>query len=170
MCLHAAGPVAGSVCRPEPADVDKVAASPSCALERLRKRPDFLFVAKGVKWVAPAFVLQARWRLDLESSAPRVGFTASRKVGGAVGRNLARRRLKEATRLTFPGKARCGTDYVLVARKATGGFDFQSILQDLDHALHMVHKRLDSRRQPERRAGTENSSGARPAQRKQQSQ
>jgi len=40
--------------------------------------------------------------------------------------------------------ARHGHDYVLIARKGTGEYSFQMILQDLDRAVHMVHKRIDA--------------------------
>lgn len=129
-------------------------------LRRLRKRSDFLSAAKGVKWVAPAFVLQAVRRMPPDRCGPRVGFTASRRVGGAVQRNFARRRLKHATAAVFADKARAGTDYVLIARGTTGGHAFQLILQDLDRALHMVHKRLDASRRSTPAAKPKSSSGA----------
>jgi len=134
---------------------------------RLRKRPDFLRAATGVKWVAPAFVLQAFRRIPPDLEAPRLGFTASRRVGGAVQRNFARRRLKEATRSVFSGKARAGTDYVLIARGTTGGHRYQLILSDLDRALQMVHKRLDAPRRSNLSSTPASSSRARRAHLKQ---
>jgi len=134
--------------------------SPLPRLLRLRKRPDFLRAATGVKWVAPAFVLQAFRRIPPDSNGPRLGFTASRRVGGAVSRNFARRRLKEATRTVFAAKARAGTDYVLIARGTTCRHGFQLILADLDRALHMVHKRLDATCRLQQAAPPRPSSGA----------
>lgn len=134
--------------------------SPPPRLLRLRKRPDFLRAATGVKWVAPAFVLQAYQRIPSDPNGPRLGFTASRRVGGAVQRNFARRRLKEATRAVFAGKARAGTDYVLIARGTTGGHGFDLILADLDRALQMVHKRLDASRRSNKTATLKSSSRA----------
>lgn len=113
-------------------------------MERLRKRADFLKAAKATKWVAPGFVLQARRRDDDESAA-RVGFTASRRIGRAVRRNRARRRLKEVARLALAPRARAGHDYVLIARQATAGVPFGALLADIERALSHVHHRLDRR-------------------------
>ena len=66
------------------------------ALDRLRHRADFLAAAEGAKAPAATFVLQARPRGD--DGPARVGFTVSRKVGGAVERNRVRRRLREVVR------------------------------------------------------------------------
>src|SRR5690242_937167 len=69
------------------------------ALERLKRRADFLRVADGRrKWVTPGLILQtlARASADDASDAVRVGFTATRKIGNAVIRNRARRRLRAA--------------------------------------------------------------------------
>jgi ribonuclease P protein component len=110
-------------------------------MERLRRRADFLAAARGTKWVAPGFILQARRRGEGEA-APRIGFTASRKVGNAVRRNRARRRLKEIARLALAPSARAGLDYVLIARHATVTVPFASLLDDIPRALGAVHKRL----------------------------
>ena len=67
-------------------------------MQRLRQRADFLAAASGAKAPATAFVLQARNRRD--SAPARVGFTVSKKVGGAVERNRVRRRLREVVRLS----------------------------------------------------------------------
>ena len=48
----------------------------------------------------------------------RLGITASKKIGGAVERNRARRIIKEAYRLTEPA-VKAGFDIVIVARKKT---------------------------------------------------
>ncbi|MHA1523831.1 MAG: ribonuclease P protein component [Alphaproteobacteria bacterium] len=117
-------------------------------MQRLKKRADFLHTARGVKWVAPAFVLQARLAAGISlpytpQSQARLGFTASRRVGGAVVRNFARRRLKEAAARVFPGKARRAHDYVLIARQTTGARRFDSLIDDLEKALQKVHMRLD---------------------------
>ena len=113
-------------------------------MQRLKKRADFLHAARGVKWVAPAFVLQARQASKtIDQNVPRLGLTASRRVGGAVVRNFARRRLKAAAAQVFPGKARPAHDYVLIARQSTGACHFQVIIDDLDMAIQKVHMRLD---------------------------
>ncbi|MEX1206259.1 MAG: ribonuclease P protein component [Dongiaceae bacterium] len=62
------------------------------AFDRLKRRPDFLRVAgTRRKSVTPGLILQARPRAAAEPGVFRVGFTVSRKVGGAVARNRARR-------------------------------------------------------------------------------
>ena len=108
-------------------------------LTRLKRRTEFLRVAGGRrKWAAPGLVLQAR-RREAEENGIRIGFTASRKVGGAVVRNRARRRLKEAAAQVIPTHAAPATDYVLIARAETPTRPFAALLGDLETAL----KRLD---------------------------
>jgi ribonuclease P protein component len=65
----------------------------------------------------------------------RLGFTASKKVGNAVKRNRARRRLKEIARLHMPRLAKPGYDYVLIARPVAVGCPYDHLVQDLDYAL-----------------------------------
>ena len=103
-------------------------------VERLKRRADFLLVAgTRRKYVTPAFVLQTRAR-DA-SPGVRVGFTATKKIGSAVQRNRARRRLREAARATLPLAATPGSDYVLVARAAALTYPYATILTDLRKAL-----------------------------------
>jgi ribonuclease P protein component len=71
-----------------------------------------------------------------------VGFTASRKVGGAVMRNRAKRRLRAAAAATLPLLAREGHDYVLVARTATLSRPFAELTRDLEKALLAAHAAL----------------------------
>ena len=86
------------------------------------------------------FVLQARARRDADADAIRIGFTCSRKVGNAVARNRAKRRLREIARLVLPGAARPGWDYVLIGRAgATASLPFDRLRDDLERALATLH-------------------------------
>ena len=112
------------------------------AVGRLRRRPEFLQVAAARrKWVAPGLILQALKRVTgptVGDTAVRVGFTASRKVGSAVARNRARRRLREAARHVLPAQARPGYDLVLVARRETLTRPFGALIADLELALRRL--------------------------------
>jgi len=109
-------------------------------LEWLKKRSEFLKTAKaGTRWVTPAFIVQMYSRSP-EGSA-RCGITASRKVGGAVKRNRAKRRLRSLARMGIPSWAHYGTDYVLIAREEVLKRDFSVMAQELEHALKKLHQR-----------------------------
>jgi ribonuclease P protein component len=69
------------------------------------------------------------------SAKVRLGFTATRRVGGAVVRNRARRRLKEAVRLTAPAHLRPGCDYVFIARAGATSRPWPALLDDVKTAL-----------------------------------
>jgi len=103
-------------------------------LERLKKRADFLAAAKGFACAKGAVLVQARDRRDGMDQV-RVGFTATRRIGGAVVRNRAKRRLREAARATLSGLARAGCDYVLIARGGAAERPWLRLLDDLKSAL-----------------------------------
>lgn len=106
------------------------------ALARLKRRAEFLRVAGSrKKWVAPGLILQAAAGPTVPSAEPRIGFTASRKVGIAVVRNRARRRLKAAVAATMPLHAAAGHDYVLVARAETVRRPYAELVGDLETGL-----------------------------------
>ncbi len=106
-------------------------------LPRLTRRGEFLRVAgRGRKAARPGLVLQA---LQSSENGPlRLGFTATKKIGGAVVRNRAKRRLREAARLTLSAGAAPGWDLVLVARDATATRPFAQLLGDLRGALRQA--------------------------------
>lgn len=126
------------------------------APERLKKRRDFLTAARARKWSTTGFVLQARRRRPDEAPAgARVGFTASKKVGNAVARNRAKRRLRAASDDVISAFGRPEWDYVLIARaETTVAQPFRALLDDLRAALDRVHQdrpksaRLGGRRTP----------------------
>ena len=109
-------------------------ADPTFPIERLKKRPDFLAAAKAPSCARGAVVLQARDRAD-EQSLVRVGFTATKKVGGAVVRNRAKRRMREAARRLVPLLGRPGHDYVLIARGGAPTRPWERLLDDVKSAL-----------------------------------
>lgn len=74
----------------------------------------------------------------MSSPAARVGFTVTRKVGSAVTRNRARRRLREVARAVLPETAVPGCDYVLIARSGTLDRPYPDLLADLKSALMAV--------------------------------
>lgn len=102
--------------------------------ERLTQRKDFLRLAKAQRVHSASFVLQSRNRKD---DAPmRIGFTCSKKVGNAVARNKAKRRLRELARLILPQEGQAGHDYVLIGRaNVTATTNFAAMQTELSTAL-----------------------------------
>lgn len=108
----------------------------------LTKRADFLRAAQGRRQGTAGFLLQARQRRpdEADPQAIRVGFTCSRKLGNAVARNRAKRRLRAIARAIVPLHGRAGWDYVLVGRpERTASRDFGDLQSDLLRALEAVH-------------------------------
>jgi ribonuclease P protein component len=119
------------------------------AIDRLKKRSEFLAVAAANRrWTMPGLVLQARpipTPQDKTDSpdAPvasgaarlRVGFTATKKIGNAVKRNRARRRLRAAVDEVLRDTGAAGADLVVVARQGTIGRPYGDLKDDLRAAL-----------------------------------
>ena len=103
-------------------------------IERIKKRADFLAAAKAGSCARGAVVVQARLRGD-EISLIRAGFTATRRIGNAVVRNRAKRRLREAARKLLPDHGVLGCDYVFIARGGTAARDWVRLLDDVKSAL-----------------------------------
>ncbi len=138
-------------------------------LARLTRRADFLRAAgRGRRWAAPGLVLQAftrepeqsEGRKKVPAATVRYGLTASKKVGSAVKRNRARRRLRALAEEILSREGLPGTDYVLIARAATVERAFSDLRADLYQALSRVSRQRRHRRNAvESAAGKGASSG-----------
>ena len=114
-------------CRPQP-------------LATIRRRRDFVAARRARSCAATGLVLNARDRRD-GASRIRLGLTCSRKVGNAVARNRAKRRLREAARIVLPEDGRPGWDYVLIGRReVTATRKFAELVADLRRALSRLHR------------------------------
>lgn len=107
----------------------------------LRKRAEFLAAARARRQAVAGFLLQARRREpDEPATGIRVGFTCSKKVGNAVARNRAKRRLRAIARAVLPAAGHPGWDYVLVGRPdATAERAYADLLADLASAIAAIH-------------------------------
>ncbi|GAB5467347.1 MAG: hypothetical protein Kilf2KO_03770 [Rhodospirillales bacterium] len=132
-------------------------------LPHLKTRAQYLHIAgKGRRWAMPGLVLQAAGRpaskVEAEGAAEgeaqaatpqsRVGFTASRKVGNAVARNRAKRRLRALANEILPERGRADLDYVLICRASTPGRAFGDLRSDLIAALERVNRQRSGRQRP----------------------
>lgn len=106
----------------------------------LTKRADFVRASHARRQGTPGVHLQGRKRAAGEATGVRVGFTCSKKVGNAVARNRAKRRLREVARIVLAEMGQDGWDYVLVGRKdITATLPFEALTADLRRAMTKVH-------------------------------
>lgn len=152
-------PATGDAADPAVAAVPRTPRSEKPRIERLRQRADFLRAASARRQGTAGFLLQARQRPDggagktsgpdaAPTGAMRVGFTCSKKIGNAVARNRAKRRLRALAAEIMPMGGRPGWDYVLVGRPdATIDRAFADLRADLVSALDRIHS------QPEGQGG-----------------
>jgi ribonuclease P protein component len=112
--------------------------------QKLLRRAEFtLTMDRGSKVVTPCVVLLGRVS---DSGRARVGFIVSKKVGGAVTRNLVKRRLREAYRtMELPGVA---LDVVVIARVGADSCPFEDLKRIFGEGLIQLVSKV-SRRRPE---------------------
>jgi ribonuclease P protein component len=113
-------------------------------LSTLRHRREFIAVNGGVRVAKPGFVLLGLARAEpnpqIEAGAIRFGLTATKRIGGAVERNRARRRLRALAASCLAELGKPGWDYVLIAREETLKRDYAQMAGELESALEMLHK------------------------------
>ncbi len=126
-------------------------AGPLGSDQRVRKRSEFREIqAEAVRVTTHRFVLLLRQRGD--SQRPRLGVTASRRIGGAVARNRMKRLIREAFRATRDLWA-AGLDVVVVARASPTGLDLARVVQEWRAAsATLARKSEEAARDSRRRA------------------
>lgn len=114
-----------------------MARSEEVGLRRLKKRAEFVRVARGSRVGRSAFSLQAG---DRDIAEPGIGFTVTKQTGNSPQRNRIRRRLRAAVKA-------CETafqpshDYVLVGRREALSIPFDRLVHELGGAIPKVHAR-----------------------------
>ena len=110
-------------------------------LQTLTKRQDFILTSRGLKHSCDTMIVQTK-KNDLRTV--RVGITCSKKVGNAVVRNRAKRRLRATAREVLPTWGRVGFDYVLIGRHgSTISSEFKNLKNDFISALEALHRKSD---------------------------
>jgi len=107
-------------------------------MQRLKKRKDYVKVARGARTPRRGFLLQSIRRTAADEAAEaeaRFGFTVTKKIGNAVVRNRIRRRLKEAVRLAGAEVADPGRDFVLLGRRPALDMTFSDLVADVVGAV-----------------------------------
>lgn len=111
-------------------------------LKRLTKRSDFLRVQRAnIKQVTASLVIQSASNFSLGPMAARVGFTASKKIGNAVSRNFAKRRMRALISQQSNALVE-GTDYVVIARQAMLVKKFSDIEAEMIDAIYALNKKM----------------------------
>lgn len=112
-------------------------------MQRLRRRAEFLRAHNGVRASRGCIMIEGCVRGD--HTGARIGFTATRKIGSAVARNRAKRRMREAARAVLEPAARDDLDYVLIARPGLENAAWKRLLDDLSAALLRLHTQIHGR-------------------------
>jgi ribonuclease P protein component len=108
-------------------------------LATIRKRADFLAANGGKRASTPGFILLVRDRKDA-SAAMRVGFTVTRKIGGAVVRNRMKRRFRALAREIIPQQGFAGADHVMIGRSGGVEREFGALRTELEYALDKLRR------------------------------
>ena len=104
-------------------------------IRNLKQRAEYLAARNGRSERRKSVVIQAIRRPTPADPAIGAGFTATKKIGNAVTRNRAKRRLREAARSLLPAFGVPGADYVFIARSSTAGCAWPSLLDEMKSAL-----------------------------------
>lgn len=117
----------------------------------IKKRSDFLVAtSSGKKFITNSFILQMVKRAEnhpVPACGARIGFTVTKKMGGAVARNRIKRRLREAARPVFAKLGQAGHDYVVISRHKALTCDFSELTRDMEFAFTRIihHKGSNSK-------------------------
>src|SRR3954451_11397093 len=109
-------------------------------LSTIKKRADFLAANAGKRASTPGFILLVRDRKDSDPLM-RVGFTVTKKIGGAVVRNRMKRRFRALAREVVPAKGIAGADHVIIGRAKGIEREFGLLRSELMGALAQLRRK-----------------------------
>ena len=111
-------------------------------LKKLTKRSDFLRVQRAaLKYVTTCLVIQSAPSNKVGQRNTRVGFTASKKIGNAVKRNFAKRRMRALISRQSDELVEA-EDYVVIARQALLVKKFSDIEVEMVGAIYALNKKI----------------------------
>jgi ribonuclease P protein component len=111
------------------------------SLVRMTKRSQYLALGRSCSRFVTKSVVVLSSRYGQPAST-FIGFTASKRVGKAVKRNRARRRLKELVRAYAPLLAGSSLSFVFIATKETFSVKFSKLDQDFLFAVSRCISRM----------------------------
>lgn len=107
---------------------------------RVRKRAEYLAIqSRGARVTGDCLVFILARRAE-GNEATRLGVTASRKIGGAVQRNRAKRLIREAFRAVID-ELPSGLDIVVIVRRPLGERKLVDVLSEWRRALPLIHRK-----------------------------
>jgi ribonuclease P protein component len=108
-------------------------------LATITRRADFLAANAGLRATLPGFVLLVRDRKD-DDPTIRVGFTVTKKIGGAVVRNRMKRRFRALAREIVAADGMPGADHVMIGRSKGVERDYALLRSELAGALDRLRR------------------------------
>ena len=107
-------------------------------IDKITKRQDYLRASKSKYFRSNSFIIQFYNRAD--TLGPRYGVTATKKIGNAIKRNKAKRRIRNLVKDLLPKYGKNGYDYVFIAKENLINEDWEvlreestSVLKDLKY-------------------------------------
>ena len=107
-------------------------------IDKITKRSDYLRASKSKYFRSNSFIIQFYNRAD--DLGPRYGVTATKKIGNAIKRNKAKRRIRNLVKDLLPKYGKNGYDYVFIAKENLINEDWEvlkeestSVLKDLKY-------------------------------------
>ena len=114
-------------------------------LEKITKHVDYAQMRRGHIISTSGFILQGRARNSdslVNPNVARYGLTCSKRIGNAVKRNRAKRRLRSLATNILPRSGLAGWDYVLIGKiNSTESLTFDTLKENLSIALAKMHDR-----------------------------
>ena len=111
-------------------------------LQTLKKRKEFVLSNKFAKKIfSKNFIIQKHTNLDDKDASLKFGFTATKKIGNAVSRNKAKRRMRSLVIRFIKEDLSCfdkQSSYVLVAKASLNKALFINLYSEMQQCLNKL--------------------------------